>query len=288
MILKTSQRQALAEIGDRMGPDTLAACRALFGDEQEALAARYPAAVSDLAYGPDERHRLDVYRPHAGGSNLPVLVFVHGGGFVLGDKGGAESWTNANVGRMAAAAGFVGIVINYRLAPTHVWPAGGEDVGTAVDWLKAHAADHGGDPNNIFLIGTSAGAIHVAAHLQLRSKAPLVRGAILLSGLYGFTPLEQRDFMYYGEAESYAERAPLEAVISTRVPLLVACAQRDPARFQSEFVELLRARLERHGSMPRSCILSHHNHYSLSMHLGTADRRLSDEIADFVEGESSQ
>jgi hypothetical protein len=105
---------AISAMGSTLGPEVLTACKALFDSEQSALAARVPVAVRDCAYGPDPRNRLDLYGAMAG-EHRPVLLFVHGGGFVMGDKGG-DAWPNAAVGRMAAEAGFVGAVMNYRLA----------------------------------------------------------------------------------------------------------------------------------------------------------------------------
>jgi acetyl esterase/lipase len=273
-------RQAIAAMGTDLGPDMLAHCRALFDAEQGALSMHVPVTAADIAYGPHERHRLDLYAS-ADTKNAPILVFVHGGGFLKGDKGGADAWPNANVGRMAAQAGFLGVVINYRLAPDHVWPGGSEDVAVLVDWLKANAAEHGGDPDRIVLMGTSAGSVHVAGYLKLAGGSH-IRGAILLSGLYGYTPLDQRDTLYYGETSLYSDRMPLEAVASTPLPLLIACAEFDPPRFQAEFLGLMQDRLARHGAMPRGYIHSGHNHYSMAMHLGTADRRLADEICAFV------
>jgi acetyl esterase/lipase len=274
---------AIAAMGTGLGPVVLDQCRALFEDEQAGLAARVPPRATDLAYGPHERHRLDLYGGGAGDDLCPVVLFVHGGGFLLGDKGGEGRWANAAVGRMAAERGWLGAVMNYRLAPDHGWPAGGEDVLAAVDWLAAHAAAHGGDPARIVIMGTSAGAVHCATALMLRPDAAL-RGAVLLSGLYGFTPLEERDQLYYGDAALYPERMPREAVTSTALPLFVASAQFDPARFQAEWSGLLQARLERHGALPQCQYARGHNHYSMAMHLGTSDRRLSDEIAGFVAG----
>lgn len=274
-------RDAIAAIGSSLGPDILGACRALYDGEQNATAAAMPASFRDIAYGPDERHRLDIYG--AGGAEKPVLLFVHGGGFVMGDKGDGGSWANANVGRMAAAAGFIGVVINYRLAPDHQWPAGAEDVAAAVDWLVANAAQHGGDPARIVVCGTSAGSVHLAGYLRLRPDAPArVRGAVLLSGLYGYTAIDPKDERYYGDAALYPARMPLEAVAATSLPLLLACAEFDPPRFQAEFLGLMQDRLARHGAMPRSYIASGHNHYTMAMHLGSSDHRLADEIIQFV------
>lgn len=275
---------SIAAMGQGLGPDVLDACRRAYDAEQGELMRAVPLAAGDLPYGPAERQVLDVYAPRRASGPAPVIAFFHGGGFIRGDKGGADRWHNASVGRMAAQAGMMGVVANYRLAPDHPFPAGAEDVAGVVDWLRANAREHGGDPDHIMLVGTSAGAVHVAGYLKLRAQTAEqeIAGAVLLSGLYGYTPLERADFDYYGPQEGYAARAPRGALVATKVPLLVACSQYDPPRFQSEFLSLMRDRLERHGTMPESFIGTGHNHYSLAMHLGTSDRRLADAIADFT------
>lgn len=272
----------IARLGTRLGPDVLAAVHALYDEEQTRLSRSLPAGAANLAYGPHERHVLDIY----GGSATakPTILFVHGGGFVRGDKGGDMQWPNAAVGRMAARAGFVGAVMNYRLAPAHGWPAGGEDVMRALDWLQTSCAEHGVDPARIVLVGTSAGAVHIATYLALEpGHAGRVRGAVLLSGLYGYTPLDPPDHAYYGEDGLYPERMPREAVAATELPLMIACAQFDPPRFQAEFLGLMAERFARHGRLPKAHFADGHNHYSIAMHLGTSDRRLADEIVNFVQ-----
>lgn len=271
---------AIAAMGTALGPQVLDQVRALFDAEQRMLAARVPVLEADCAYGSHQRHRLDLYRTGEE-RNLPVVLFVHGGGFRLGDKGDAGSWQNAAFARTMAEAGFLGAVMNYRLLPEAHWPDGGEDVVAAVEWLRANAAAHGGDPARIVVVGTSAGAVHIATALKLRPDLPIA-GAVLLSGLYGYTALDVKDEPYYGANTDYPARMPREAVAATTIPLFVACAQYDPPRFQAEFLALMAERLERHGTMPAGTIVPGHNHYSLAMHVGTADRRLADEIAAFV------
>lgn len=272
----------IASLGTRMGPDVVCAMRALYDAEQAPRAAALAPAAIDCVYGDHPRNRLDLYREGEGEALRPVLLFVHGGGFLVGDKGGTSGWANAHVGRWAAGHGLLGAVMNYRLAPDETWPAGAEDVAAAVDWLRANAAQHGGDPDRILLLGTSAGAVHVSAFLKLRpDHAKLVRAAALLSGLYGFTPLDERDMLYYGPQHAYAGRMPRQVVVDTELPLLLACAEFDPPRFQAEWAGLLEARLDRHGALPRAHYASGHNHYSMAMHLGTSDRRLADEILSF-------
>ncbi|WP_240499996.1 alpha/beta hydrolase [Sphingomonas montana] len=277
----SAEHRAIAAIGQRLGPDVLTAVQALFRAEQDALAAVRPATASDLRYGVDPRQTLDLYVP-SGAEGATVLLWVHGGGFVRGEKASPDHPFNAHVGRWAARSGMVGAVMNYRLAPDHGWPAGGEDVGAAIAWLVAHVAEHGGDPARIVVMGTSAGAVHVATHLRLRPDGGGMAAAVLLSGLYGFTPLDTRDTLYYGDAADYPERRPREAVVGTTMPLFVACAEHDPARFQTETVQLLAARLALHGTLTRSYIAGGHNHFSLACHIGGSDTRLTDEVLGFI------
>ena len=279
-------RTVIAGLGTALGPDVMARCRALFDAEQQALARQAAPLACDLAYGPDPRQRLDLYGPAPAGSGLrPVAVFVHGGGFVQGDKA-ADGWPNAAFGRWAALQGFLGAVINYRLAPDAPWPAGAEDLLAAADWLAAHGAAHGGDPARIVLVGTSAGAVHIAGAVALRPDLA-VRGAALLSGLYGYTALDPRDERYYGAPALYPARMPRAALAATALPLFLACAQYDPPRFQAEFLGLMAERLERHGALPRGMIAADHNHYSMALHIGTSDTRLAGELATFIKDQTA-
>lgn len=274
-------------IGQKIGPDVLTAMLNLYDQEQRQLIEQCPASAYDIPYGPHQRHRLDIYTPqNSSNTLLPVIVFIHGGGFLKGDKGDDKHWHNSNVGRMVAREGYLGVVINYRLAPESTWPSGGEDIASTIEWLKINIKEYGGDPDKLFLLGTSAGAVHISTYIQLLSKTGDIRAAILLSGLYGCTPLEERDAFYYGEDYLYPSRMPLTALTKTQLPLLLACAEFDPPRFQTEFIGLLQKRLTQHGHLPRSFILSGHNHLSMTIHLGTQDTRLSDEIFSFVEDNS--
>ncbi len=112
----------------------------------------------DVAYvaGGHERHKLDLFVP-GGSHDLPLVVLLHGGAFMRGDK---RSQNPAPF----LAAGYAVAAVNYRLSQHAIFPAQIEDVKAAVRWLRAHAREHGIDPDRIGAHGQSAGA-HLAAML---------------------------------------------------------------------------------------------------------------------------
>jgi acetyl esterase/lipase len=97
----------------------------------------------------------DVYRVRRGGAEAakPALVLVHGGGFRGGDKG-----ENAKVSKLFAAAGYVVVDTQYRLAPNHRFPAAASDIKCALRAVRARAAEWGIDPARIAILARSAGA----------------------------------------------------------------------------------------------------------------------------------
>src|SRR5690242_9475478 len=108
------------------------------------------------------------------------------------------------------------VVANYRLAPAHPWPAGAEDVGKVIGWVKAHAATYGGDPHHIVLVGQSAGATHAASYVFDPSLHPIegagVVGTVLMSGVYRITCTDNAPNLeaYFGDdEEKLAERSPI-------------------------------------------------------------------------------
>jgi arylformamidase len=139
----------------------------------------------DILYGKDPvLQALDVYRPENAVGALPVLVFVHGGGWSMGGKG-----TRPAIAAFFGHADLVYVTINYRLSPAVKHPAHADDVARAVAWVHANIHRYGGDGSSIYLMGHSAGA-HLAAlvastprHLRAFGVPPeIIRGTILLDG----------------------------------------------------------------------------------------------------------
>ena len=99
-----------------------------------------------------ERHVLDIYAPE-NAKNLPVMFWIHGGGWQAGDKSDV-----AEKPAYFTKKGFVFVSTNYRLLPEVDMGTLIRDVATSLGWVHAHIADHGGDPNRILVGGHSAGA----------------------------------------------------------------------------------------------------------------------------------
>lgn len=281
----------IAAIGTRVAPEEGAASGELFAALHEAPPYAGVSVARDLAYGPDERHRLDVFAPEHPDSGAPraVVVFVHGGGFVRGDKRLPDSPYHDNVGLWACRAGLLGVTMTYRLAPAHVWPSGAQDVGAAVAWLREHAAAYGGDPERIVLMGSSAGAAHVAGYLALArlhsDGSPGVRGAALLSGGYDLAAFDDPGILdaYFGSDPAQREaRSPLRGLVASGVPVLVGVAEHDPPVSHRQAALLCAALYDRDGRMPHVAYAAGHNHFTEVFHLGAVDSLLAEHVLAFV------
>jgi acetyl esterase/lipase len=277
----------IAAIGDVLGPDELAASRAVYADAHEQPPYEGVDLVRDLPYGPHERHRLDVFAPPGSGARA-VLVFAHGGGFVAGDKSTPGTPHNENVGLWACRAGLLGVTMNYRLAPDHRWPAGAQDVAAAVAWLRANVAQYGGDPDRIVLMGSSAGATHVAGYAALPDLHPGgeigVRGVALLSGAYDLPTYyaESSAHPYFGERSQWEAASPLGGLVASGVPLLFAVAEHDPPASHRQAELLFGTLMARAGRVPNLVYLPSHNHFTEVFHLNTEDRLLGDHVLELV------
>lgn len=139
------------------------------------------------------RAKLDLYRPKGGVQNAPVLIQIHGGGWTIGNK---EQQGLLIMNRMASR-GWVGVSVNYRLAPKDRWPAQIIDIKRAIAWVRENIAEYGGNPDYIVLTGGSAGG-HLSSLAALTPNEPAwqpgfedvdtsVAGAVPFYGVYDFT-----------------------------------------------------------------------------------------------------
>ena len=145
-----------------------------------AYAMTSPAAVvshPNITYA--SGRALDLWLPrHERRCRVPAVVFVHGGGWRVGDK----SWY-AGEAQQVAALGWAGVTLDYRQLPASIYPAAADDVVSAVRWLRSHAATYGISPTHIAIFGGSAGGNLAAYVAALSGRRPLVRAAVSWSGL---------------------------------------------------------------------------------------------------------
>jgi acetyl esterase/lipase len=170
---------------------------ALFAAPAARAADTAPAPAAeealDLSYGDDTLQTLDVFSPR-GQRDCPVVLFVHGGAWIFGDKDLFGLYRD--VGRYLARHGVTAVCVNYRLSPAVKHPEHVKDVARAFAWTRAHAGEYGGDPDRILLCGHSAGG-HLVALLAtddryLKDPAlkltdadrAAIRGVMAVSGIY--------------------------------------------------------------------------------------------------------
>ncbi len=207
-------------------------------------------AARDLAYAPGLRHDLDVYAPHNPAPHHPVVVFIYGGGWDSGEKSQYRF-----VGAALASHGYLVVIPNYRIYPQAHYPDFLEDSAQAVRWAKDHAAGYGGDPNELFLLGHSAGAYNAAMltldprWLQAVGLDPHrdVKGFIGLAGPYDFLPLKSDELKtIFGAAGQEPPSQPINHVDGRAPPAFLAHDDGDTVVYPSN-TEHLTAKMQAAG-----------------------------------------
>ncbi len=283
-------RQQLERIGYAFTPQVSRATLEVYRSELRRLSRPAVKTTRDIAYGDHALQALDVYQPEDE-TGVPVVLFVHGGGFTEGDKR-INRELFGNVPSYFARNGVLGVSMNYRLAPAAPWPAAAQDVAAAVAWLRERAAQYGGDPARIFLLGYSAGATHAASYVFDRSLQPAsgsgVAGAILLSGVYQVHPtwvvrVADNVKAYFGTDPSrYDARSPLTHVAGSTARVFVAGAEHDPWFLVPHADALKDAICRRDGRCPRVLRLVHHTHISTAAAFDTDDDELGRAVLEFI------
>jgi acetyl esterase/lipase len=182
-----------------------------------------------LAYGAKPRQKLDVYKPrHA--AKAPVLVFFYGGSW----QGGSRD-LYVFLGTSLATQGIVTVVPDYSIFPPARFPMFVEDAARAVRFARENAAQWGGDPARLVLMGHSAGA-YIAAMLSfdpqwlrrvgLNSQTDLA-AFIGLAGPYDFLPIESRTLRTIFGGANRAETQPISFVTGKEAPSLLITVRRD-------------------------------------------------------------
>ncbi|VXB90183.1 alpha/beta hydrolase [Citricoccus sp. K5] len=284
MDLTTAER--IRELGTAINPKNAKFSNAIYAPRHKLDEHPGVKVTRDVVYGAHPRNRLDVFEPLvSAGESRGVMVFVHGGNFVAGDKHVPGSPFYSNIGVWAVQHHFVGITLNYRLAPESTHPSGIEDLDQAIRWIRESAADLNIDCENIVLVGASAGATHVAQWVAERaSQEPPVSGVVLLSGVYDFRGLEGDSVLstYYGAGTLLAEMSPHADLAGLETPLMIVVSELDPPEQHRQFLNLAHLQLLSQERLPHMVFLPRHNHFSEVLHVGTEDSSLGCALETFL------
>lgn len=205
--------------------------------------------TQNLAYAEGARHGLDVYRPR-GGRAHPVVVFFYGGNW---DSGKREDYRF--VGQSLAAQGYLTVIADYRVYPAVNYPDFLYDSAKAVRWARDHAADYGGDPSRLFLVGHSAGAYNAAMltyDQRLLGAVGMnpnrdIKGFVGLAGPYDFLPLRsERLKVIFGPADTRPATQPVNHVDGDEPPALLLHGLKDTT-VEAANADRLSARIRQKG-----------------------------------------
>ncbi|OWZ21488.1 Carbohydrate esterase [Phytophthora megakarya] len=223
---------------------------------------------------------------------LPTCVFVHGGSWQRGDKSGG---LNQDIDQAFVRAGCVGVSVNYRLSPAVQHPEHAKDVAAAVTWLHRNIAKFGGDPDNLVLVGHSAGAhlvLQILADPQYLATAGMdksvdtfVKGAVGISGVYNIVRLANTSFYGslvttppFGERVEQWREASIGMTVTragatsplVKMPLLLVNAQED-FHFQEDSLELERWLTAAGNASIQRHLIPNCNHFTIVQHLANED-----------------
>ncbi len=194
--------------------------------------------VPNVAYAADnlDAHRLDLYLPRDR-AGAPIVVFVHGGAFLQGDRR-----DYAVVGEQLARQGLATAVVSYRLFPQADADGATADVATAVAWVVRHASDYGLGAKNVFLVGHSAGGQIVAllgvdtAYLERAgTSTDALRGVVAVAGAYDVRDLSDESEQFQKiDAHIYGATPELRGAVSPSLyvragapPTIAVCGTED-------------------------------------------------------------
>ncbi len=245
--------------------------------------------VAAVRYGTDAAQKLEMFVP-AGASALaplPVIVFIHGGGWHSGDPHDYRF-----MARALAPHGYAVVLAGYRLYPHVRYPAMLEDGASALRWVADHAAALGGDPGRVVLMGHSAGAYNAAmltldrrwlAHERLSADA--IKGTVGLAGPYDFYPFDtESSKKSFGRAANPEETQPVVYARGDAPPMLLVHGTADTTVRPRNSVELART-LTRAGAPTHAVLLKDVTHEGAIMLFArpfSRDSRVLDAVLPFL------
>jgi acetyl esterase/lipase len=239
-----------------------------------------------IPYGPHERHRMDLYLPKRKAEGAPTVLFFYGGAFITGHRREYRF-----VGQALASKGIIVGIADYGLFPEHRFPEFVEDGAKAAVFLRSTLAQHGGDPDRLFVAGHSAGA-YIAVMLASDGRylndagadLSTLAGAIGIAGPYDFLPITNPQRIEIFGGMDRVETQPIHFIDGPRPPMLLLTGDRD-ANILPRNTHNFAARLREHGSKVEAIVYPGIDHFRIMLGLAPLFRRvvpIRADIARFV------
>src|SRR5215813_5449382 len=235
------------------------------------------------AHYSDDKDKLDIYLPE-GSRNAPVIVSYYGNQLMGGDKS-----EDAYIGRRFAAAGFVTAVVNYRLSPAVSHPAHVQDAAASFAWVKRHIAEYGGNADQVFIMGYSAGAYLAALlstdprYLAAHNLSPRdIRGTVPVSAFYwverrGVAP--DRDKSVWGDDRNvWVDASPAHHLQASAPPILILYAEHDEEWRREQNVEFAEAMKAAGHNGIEIVMIPNRNHATIWERVGEAGDETAERI----------
>ncbi|WP_054107160.1 alpha/beta hydrolase [Novosphingobium sp. AAP83] len=243
--------------------------------------------VAAAQFGPDPAQKLEMFVPQGAQGNLPIVLFIHGGGWANGDPHDYRF-----IARTLCAQGYAVVLAGYRLYPKARFPAMLEDGAGALRWVHDNAAKQGGDPARIVLMGHSAGAYNVAMitldpqwlkRVGLDDRA--IRGTVALAGPFDFLPFDtDATINSFGQALDPALTQPITFVRADAPPMLLVTGNVD-TRVKPRNSKALAQRMTEAGVPNTPVLLEGVTHEGIIMQFAkpfSRDTRALDAVLPFL------
>jgi len=250
------------------------------------------SVIKDVAYGEGERRYLDIYVPDHLAPGHPVIVFYYGGSWQEGTKN-----DYLFVGQAFASKGYIAVIADYRLYPDVYFPAFMNDSAAAFVWAHNHIAAYGGNPQNVFVAGHSAGGYN-ALMLTLNTSymkaaggdEQWIRGAIGIAGPYDFLPLTDPKLIDMFSKQDVTLTQPITYARSGVPPILLLAGDQDTDVLPRNTINLTKC-LRTLGDPVKEIIYPGVAHIGIILALADGFRGKApvlNDIADFIDAHTKQ
>ncbi len=255
-----------------------------YWEEESDRARRSWVHHLDIPYGVSTLEKLDIYQPSGGGPR-PVVVYIHGGYWRSGDKADCGYLANALCG-----VGMVAVVINYGLVPATPVGKQVEHCAAAVRWTLENIRGYGGDPDQVIVIGHSAGAHLAAMLIATPTGHPILpeealKGIYALSGIYDLEPVARS---YLNESVALTEDdvrslSPVRLTHHAKVPCIVGVGLSEGEEYVRQAQEMAR-HWEAGGARVALRLFANEDHFTIRSRWERGGNPVFDPVLELLPG----